>query len=101
MEQLTVDVVKQFEGVNFALSPKNKMILLHHFPKAEPIPVIYLGFKITDTLEDIKKPVLKHILPVLTGLSPKEVKKIARLLFIDPRNNHVFLKKIQHEVELA
>ena len=96
LEKLEIDFNKQGYYVTFGLSGLNEERIKQNFPEARPVALLSIGYKdVEDTLEPYKEPVVNYLLPLLTGLTAKELQKIEEISIISRAKKIEYLK-IQH-----
>jgi hypothetical protein len=93
IDELIIYVVHQMDGYTYSLPPRSKQILKETFAPIIPTGNILIPFGVRESFEMIYGPVQEHIIPTLLGLSIQEIKKIGKLLFLDPRNNKVIYER--------
>lgn len=80
MEKLKIGFGHGGYIVTFGLSLNNIEKIKQTFPEAKPIKRVSVGYEdVTTTLEPYRDSVIKYILPLLTGLTEKQVSKIKEI----------------------
>lgn len=80
LDKIEVGFAKQGYFVTFALTTRMENTIKKQFPKAQPISMLSIGYKdVEDTLEPYRTPITNYLLPLLTGLTTKELQEVGEI----------------------
>lgn len=100
LEKLEIGFNKQGYFVTFGLSIRYEEIIKKNFPKAKPVPILSIGYKdVKDSLEPYREEITNYLLPLLTGLSTKELQQFEEISINSGAKKTEYLKIQQPYVE--
>jgi hypothetical protein len=85
--ELKILMVKQLDGINYSLSPVSFYEIKNQFPNVHPVRSIFAAFDIKSSFENLHGSIDKYIIPSLTNLEGNDLKKIKKVLIVDPSTN--------------
>lgn len=91
MNQLLINVGKQFEGYTFRLQPKSRLWLGKQFPDAPRVSTVFISADTKQDVTHVHDQILSQVFTLLTGLSKEELKNLGGLAIFDPQTNQEIL----------
>lgn len=86
MENLTINVSKQFDGFTFSITPLTRKSIEKAFPDANPIKSIFVAYDTHADFNTLRGSIEKYIYPALTGIPEKNLSDVD-IKFVDPLTN--------------
>ena len=97
MDQLLINVGKQFEGYTFRLQPKSRLWLGQQFPDVPRVGTVFISADTKQDITYIHDQILFQVFTLLTGLSKEQLKKLGGLAVFNPQTNkEVFTYRGKH-----
>ncbi len=84
MEPLIIQIGRQRDGCTYQLHPSSRVQLKKTFPKARPVPSVFIGYDTQSDFEVLHGPLWKQVATMLTGLSWKRIENLGGIKIYDP-----------------
>lgn len=83
-----IRVGRQENGVTYELAPKSRAVLQDQFSsEIPPASSVFVSHETKTNFETLHGPVWKHVVGILTGLSPEQIEEIDEVIFEDPKTS--------------
>lgn len=99
MKELVVDFNQQGKTLIFSMTLGNERRLKDEFPNAAPVKVMLWLRNGTFSVIDSKTKILNYIIPMLTGLEMKDIKKIPEISVINRPEHFTYFTTSPTDVE--
>ena len=87
MENLTINVNKQFDGLTFSLTPLSRQSIQKEFPSAHPVKSIFISFDAKGDFNLLRGNIKKYIYPALTDIPGDKLSDVENVRFVDSLTN--------------
>ena len=85
MENLTINVSKQFDGFTFSLTPSTRKNIQEEFPSARPVQSIFVAFDVKADFDQLYGRIEKYIPQALTDIP--DLSKIENIKYVNSLTN--------------
>ena len=89
MQEVTIDVNKQFGGYTFGISPRQKIAITNNFGGV-PSPNLFISYDTKTGLKPHKFAIKEHIIPFMLGLNKEKLTGFI-VKFIQPVTREEYL----------
>ena len=83
----------QSDGVTYKLRPLSLLRIQKHYPEANPVRSVFVGYETKDDLERMYGSVNKQVVLLLTGLGSEQISVLGGYRVVEPSAGRVVEEK--------
>ncbi len=98
MAEIKIYVNDQRDGYTYRLDPQSKAWIQKQESRTRPVSSVFVSFDAETPPEWKEGGVWQHVAEMLTGLSAERLKKLGKVVFVDPKTKAVLFDTVEEKV---